>query len=128
MKINKALILNKIAGSDFTLSPTQSKISIPILERIYKKMANEIQFGPIWVFDEKLIIDGHHRYIASLLADFNLEHTSTIRVPEVHIELKWKDVVFVNEEWDTEANINRLNEEDAKFNKMTIEQIEQILK
>jgi hypothetical protein len=41
---------------------------------------------------------------------------------------EWSKVEFVDEEWDTEQKINRLNELDAEFNNIPIEKIFEITK
>jgi hypothetical protein len=40
----------------------------------------------------------------------------------------WNAVVFDDEDWDTEAKIKMLNEQDARFNNMSIEEISNHLK
>ena len=40
----------------------------------------------------------------------------------------WKDVEFVEEEWDTEYKIRRLNELDAEFNNIPLEKIIEMTK
>ena len=42
------------------------------------------------------------------------------------IEYKWMEVDFVEEEWDTEDKIMRLNELDAEFNNTSLEKVIEI--
>lgn len=85
-----------------------------------------IKFSGIKV-DGDVIIDGHHRYLASLLAGITLDiypsnKTSATKVSD------WKTVSFVEEDWDTEAKILILNQIDADFNEMTIAELNELLK
>lgn len=106
---------------------THQKLCIPIITRIYKKMELGIQFEPIKIYDAEIIIDGHHRYVAAILAKEKLEEvpypitSSTKKCP-------WDEVEFVFEDWDTPAKIEELNERDAQYNNMTISELLQLLK
>ena len=89
-------------------------------------MSSGIQFAGIKV-DKNLICDGHHRYIASLLANFPLERipgnsTSATRITE------WASVSFQTQEWDTPVKIAMLNEQDAVFNNIPIKELIELLK
>lgn len=89
-------------------------------------MSSGIKFSGIKV-ENRLICDGHHRYIASILADFPLERipgNTTSATTRVH----WESVTFENEDWDTPAKINMLNEQDADYNNITIEEIFELLR
>ena len=44
------------------------------------------------------------------------------------IVTKWLTVDFVAEDWDTQAKIQMLNEADAKYNDLSLEQIAELLK
>jgi len=124
--INKELILKAIAASDYVLIATHRKLCLPIINRIYKKMINGIKFDDIKVCDS-LIIDGHHRYVSSLLANIKLDEAKSSKT-NATIEYDWKEVEFVEEEWDTEDKSTRLNELDAEFNNMPIEKIIELTK
>jgi hypothetical protein len=125
-EINKEQILNAIKDSDSVLIATHRKLCLPIINRIYKKMINGIKFDDIKVC-ETLIIDGHHRYVSSLLANIKLDKAKSSKTSAT-IEYDWKEVEFVEEEWDTEDKITRLNELDAEFNNMSIEKIIELTK
>lgn len=89
-------------------------------------MSAGINFPGIKV-ENKLICDGHHRYLASLLANFAIERiqaTGTLAT----IAAEWKSVVFEEEDWDTQAEINMFNEQDAYYNNIQIEKIVELLK
>ncbi len=89
-------------------------------------MATGIKFSNIKVADG-LIIDGHHRYLASLLADFKLETVISSSTSATKIT-DWIAIDYVDEDWDTQAKIKMLNEEDAKYNEISIEKIIELLK
>jgi hypothetical protein len=106
--------------------PTHNKLSLYIINRIYKKMVNGIKFDIVKV-NEKFIIDGHHRYISSKLAKIEIEKTSYPKTSAT-IEYSWNDVQFVSEEWDTDYKILYLNQLDAKYNDLPLEKIIEISK
>lgn len=124
--VNKEVILNAIKDSNYILKATHKKLCLPIINRIYKKMINGIKFDDIKVCD-RLIIDGHHRYVSSLLANIKLDEAKSSKT-NATIEYDWKEVEFVEEEWDTVDKITRLNELDAEFNNMSLEKIIELTK
>lgn len=117
---------NFIDSNEIRLKSSHSRLCLPIINRIYKKMQLGITFQSIKV-DRDLIIDGHHRYLASLLANKALETIPSFKTLATK-ETLWKDIIFDTEDWDTEAKIRMLNEEDAKYNKIDLGKIIEILK
>ena len=89
-------------------------------------MSIGIKFPSIKV-DGNLIIDGHHRYIASLLAGTTLDAVPSSKTSAT-IVIEWDTVILVTEDWDTDAKIKMLNEEDANFNGIEIDKITELLK
>lgn len=89
-------------------------------------MSAGIKFSSIKV-ENNLICDGHHRYVASLLANFPIERISGSSTSATII-VNWESVIFEEEDWDTSAKINMLNEQDAEYNNMPIEKIVELLK
>ena len=85
-----------------------------------------IKFSGIKV-DGDLIIDGHHRYIASLLAGVCLEKYPSNKTSATKVS-EWNVVEFVEEDWDTDAKILLLNKLDAEFNGLTLEELNELLK
>ena len=85
-----------------------------------------IKFPSIKI-DDNLIIDGHHRYLASLLANTDLE-TIPSNKTSATIVYDWNEVVFDVNDWDTEAKILMLNEQDANNNNITLKEIIELLK
>ncbi len=124
--VTKQIIQELIEKNQIELYSTHSKLCVPIINRIYKKMSAGIEFAGIKV-DNNLICDGHHRYVASLLANFSLERISGSSTSATLI-VPWQSVIFVGEDWDTLAKINMLNEQDAEFNNIPIQKIVELLK
>jgi hypothetical protein len=87
-------------------------------------MLNRIKFDDIKVCDI-FIIDGHHRYVSSLLAKIKLDEAKSSMTSKTN-KYAWADVEFVAEEWDTEDKTKILNELDAEFNNITLEKIIEI--
>ena len=119
-------LIEFIEKSEIDLKSTQERLCIPIIERLYKKMKIGIRFSGIKV-DGDIIIDGHHRYLASLLAGVCLEtlpanKTSATKVSE------WDAIEFDEDDWDTAAKILILNMKDAKYNGLTLEMLNELLK
>lgn len=65
---------------------------MPIIDRIYRKMVAGIKFSGIKVADN-LICDGHHRYLASLLANAIIEQLPTSITSATNI-IDWQLVIF----------------------------------
>jgi len=89
-------------------------------------MSLGIKFLDIKIVDD-CIIDGHHRYVASLLAENNLGIVPGVKTSAT-IVYEWIDVIFDDNDWDTEAKIVMLNEEDAKYNAIELEKLIELLK
>ncbi len=81
MEINRDLILSILEKKENIFRPNQAKVSLPIITRICKKMKHKIRFRPIHVSDDNLIIDGHHRYISSILLGIDIGIVSNIITP-----------------------------------------------
>ncbi len=125
-RITKEIIIEFIRRNEVELNSTHTRLCLPVINRIFKKMSAGIKFSGIKV-ENNLICDGHHRYIASILANFPLERIPgniTSATELVH----WESVTFEDEEWDTPAKINMLNEQDAAYNNISIEKIVELLK
>lgn len=109
-----------------SLLPSQPKICIPIVTRIYRKMLAGIRFSEIKVYDG-IICEGHHRYIASLLANYPLGQLPGIPT-SASVAREWKSIVFEPDDWDTPAKVKMLNEQDALFNNVPMEDLVALLK
>jgi hypothetical protein len=117
-------ILACIKANELDLKPSQPRLSIPIIIRLCKKMKAGIIFPDIKV-ENGTICDGHHRYIASLVAKVGISRVPSILKSDI---IDWKSVVFDDDDWDDKEKIERLNKIDAHYNNMTLEQLLEILK
>lgn len=114
-------VIDLLQENKIELKSTHNKLCLPIINRLYKKMSLGIMFSGIKVVDN-LIIDGHHRYLASLLANKKLDIYSSNRTTATTVT-EWESVVFVDDDWDTKAKIEMLNEQDAKYNDVSLDEI-----
>ena len=124
--ITEEVIFKHLQNATIDFYPTHLKLSLPIINRIYKKMMNGIKFDGIRVNDN-LLIDGHHRFISSIIANKKIE-SSTYPKTSATVVFKWEEVKFVEEEWDTIDKIQYLNELDAEYNNIPIEKVIEIIK
>jgi hypothetical protein len=120
MMLLKEKLLALLQSECMELISSHDRLSLPIVERIYKKMSVGVEFGPIKV-DGGLIIDGHHRYVASLLAEYSLERIPCPRSSAKMLK-KWESVELVEEDWDTSARVKRWNEIDARYIGLTMDE------
>ncbi|RFM26439.1 hypothetical protein DXN05_19610 [Deminuibacter soli] len=117
--------ITKLLDAGVALTPSQAKLCIPIINRLYIKMANGIKFASITV-DGDVISNGHHRYIASLLAEYEIG-----KVPGVvskNVVIGWESVVFEEEEWEEPDQIHEFNVQDAAESGISLEIIMGLLK
>ncbi len=126
LNVTQKNIQDLIDSNKMELFATHSKLCLPIINRIYKKMSAGINFSSIKV-ENNFICDGHHRYVASLLADFPLEKIQGNTTSATQVTI-WTSVLFDDEDWDTLAKINMLNEQDAAYNSISVEKISELLK
>lgn len=115
-----------VKEKEIELHPSHSKLCFPIIERIYRKMKLGIRFSGIKI-DGDVIIDGHHRYLAALLAEVYLERYPYSKTSATVVG-EWNTVLFDTNDWDTEAKISMLNALDAEYNSISIKTINALLK
>ena len=108
--ITKVIVDDFLQNNTLDFNSTHKKLSLPIINKIFKKMKH-----------------GHHRCISSVLAGFSIGKIEYHKT-SAKIEYKWKDVEFINEDWDTEFKIKHLNHLDAEFNNISIEKIIDIIR
>lgn len=125
-KISAEIIKKYLNNNEVVLKSTHLTLCVPIINRIYQKMIHGIKFDAIKTHEE-LIIDGHHRYISSLLANIEIESIQTHKTSATII-YPWDSVEFVEEEWDTPFKIDQLNKIDAAYNKIDLEKLIEITK
>jgi hypothetical protein len=125
-KITKEVIVEFIRNNEIELKSTHTKLCVPVINRIFIKMSAGIKFTGIKVKDG-LICDGHHRYLASILANYTLERIPAM-LTSATVEVIWDSVIFEEEDWDTIAKISMLNEQDADYNNISIEKMVEMFK
>jgi len=114
-----------VKSGKIELKSTHERLCFPIINRLYRKMKIGVKFSGIRV-DGELIIDGHHRYLASLLAGVSLEMYPSIKTSATKI-IEWNNVDFVKDDWDTEVKILLMNKIDAEYNGMSLEKLNELL-
>jgi hypothetical protein len=123
-KITPHFIKEFIAGNQIPFVATQPRLCVPIVDRLCQKMSHGIKFDDIKVCDN-LIIDGHHRYLSSLIVDFNIgrvfSHKTSATKP-----IEWNAIELDENDWDTPSKIEHLNAQDAVYNGLPIEFVKQI--
>ena len=124
--ISLEVVLDLVKNSNIDLKSTHERLCFPVIKRLYTTMKIGIKFSAIKV-DGDLIIDGHHRYLASLLAEVCLEKHPSNRTSATKVS-EWDIVEFDEDDWDTEAKILFLNEKDAIYNGITLEKLHELLK
>jgi hypothetical protein len=124
--ITPDLVIALFKEQPILLHATHHRLCFPIIQRIYKKMLLGIKFSPIKIADD-FIVDGHHRYVASLLAKKNIDCIPSLKTAAT-LKSDWSSIQLDLQDWDTAAKIQILNEEDAHFNGIDIERIIDILK
>lgn len=65
--------------------------------------------------------------MSAVIAEIELDRAKSSKTSAT-TKYTWKEVEFVDEEWDTEDKIRRLNELDAAFNNLPLEKIIEITK
>ncbi|MFT4024986.1 MAG: hypothetical protein QM664_14510 [Flavihumibacter sp.] len=123
--ISREHILRLLANNETRYKCTQPKLCIPVIDRICRKMRAGIRFAEIKV-DHDLICDGHHRYVASLLAGYQASFIPSTRTSATRVT-EWESVDFETEDWDTPAKILMLNKLDAMYNDMSLETLTEIV-
>ena len=124
-KLNIERTSQFISENIFEFVPSQERLSFPIIRRLYLKMCIGIQFAPLKICNGT-IIDGHHRYIAACLAEIKCEFVPA-QSSTIIKEIMWQSVRIVSEDWDTPEIIQKMNVEDAKYNNINLESINQLI-
>jgi hypothetical protein len=122
--ITPIFIKEFIKNNKIPFLATQPKLCIPIIIRLCQKMTNGIKFEEIKICDN-LIIDGHHRYLSSLIVDIEIGRILSQKTSATQ-SIEWTSIRFDENDWDTPSKISHLNEQDAKYNQMDVEFINRI--
>jgi hypothetical protein len=125
-QITTEYIKGYIKSNEIQLKSTHYKLCIPIIKRMCQKMLIGIKFDDIKICDD-LIIDGHHRYLSSLITKSQINSVPGQKTSATKA-VDWKDVEFDENDWDTKSKIAYLNEQDARYNEIDIEILRSCLK
>jgi hypothetical protein len=87
-------------------------------------MSCGIKFDDIKTCDN-LIIDGHHRYLSSLIVKFNIGRVLSQKTSGTR-PVEWRIVELDEDDWDTPSRISYLNEQDAIYSGVDVEIVKQI--
>lgn len=118
-RVTKDIVQKFVSDNQLELNPTHTNLCVPIINRMYKKMKVGIRFNEIKVADN-LICDGHHRYLASHLANAPLGRIAGVKTSATKA-INWTSVHFEERDWDSPIRIKLLNIRDAKYNNITLE-------
>ncbi|WP_442588597.1 hypothetical protein ACSBL2_21415 [Pedobacter sp. AW31-3R] len=88
-------------------------------------MQHGLKFNEIKL-DHDLIIDGHHRYISSLITTYQIGWVPGHKTSATKAYY-WKDIEFDENDWDTKFKISHLNRKDAEYNQIDIETLKLII-
>ncbi len=123
--ITKEIVRTFVSENKFDLHCTQPKLCVPIINRIYRKMLAGIRFREIKIVNS-LICDGHHRYLASRLAKYEIETTLSSSTAAT-VAINWESVKFDKNDWDMPERIDLLNRQDADYNDIPIDRLTEML-
>ena len=107
------------------LKCSQDKLCIPIIARLLKKMRAGLTFNAIKIAGD-IICNGHHRYIASLLANVPIDRDPYVITNATEIK-KWESIQLDEDDWESEDIIHHHNENDASRNNMKISELNDLL-
>lgn len=121
--ISEQMIREYFEQNKCSLLPSQKRVCLPIINRMVRKMQQNIRFADISIH-EGVIVNGHHRYIASLFAGITVGNVEGGR-PNAQIN-DWKSIEVITEDWDTKAKLLIINQDDADFNGLSLEKVIEI--
>lgn len=98
----------------------QPGVCLPMLQRIHKKMQVGIHFDSIRVNDSR-IVDGHHRYISSMLLNIDIGINDNYPIPSTAENHDWGNLVIDEFDYETEEEILEHNIRDAELNDVELE-------
>ncbi len=98
-EITQDMLSDLVQSGSLELSSSQTRLCVQIINRIYNKLLEGEDCGSIKV-DNEVIIDGHHRYVASVLAEAVVKTVPSNSTIATYIT-PWEQVNFVqDEDWD----------------------------
>jgi len=107
--------------NEFKIYPSQQKICLPILQRIILKMEVNLNFMPIKIYNN-LIIDGHHRFIASEFIGQKIEMIKYSKPTYIKKE-NWGNLYIDESDWESHKEIILWNIRDADYNQISLSEL-----
>lgn len=124
-RITLESITEFIDNNKIPFHPSQTRLCIPIINRIYYKMLLGLKFEDIKVVDS-VVLDGHHRYLCAQIAKFDIGVVVGNKTSAT-VKSSWNEVDFDENDWDTLTKIEHLNVQDALFNEINVEVIKRMM-
>lgn len=93
-----------LSQNELEFSPSQNLICFPKIQRIHRRMQNGNRFSPIQVVD-KVISDGHHRYVCLCLLDLEVVTKKAGRNSSFITDYTWATISLDTVDQDTPAEI-----------------------
>jgi len=107
------------------LNATQASVSVPIIQRIAKKMQNNL-FVPTITVAGNILCDGHHRYLAAVLIKTEIR-TKPGELSRDQPIFELTNLDFQRSDWDKPADIERYMQEAADFYHRDLAEIRNLL-
>jgi hypothetical protein len=124
--MTKEILRALMHSGTIALLPTQKSICFPIVSRIYKKMKVGVKTRSIQVHEGSIIVEGHHRYLASLIAEVMLDMVPC-PLPSAKDVRQWNFVELVDEDWDNEFTVDKFDREDATFSGLSVSELRELI-
>jgi hypothetical protein len=106
-EITLEYVQDYLSSQEFDLSPTQKRISFPLVKR-YVKMLRDGKEPPPIKIDNSAIVDGHHRYISGRIHGTEPTNVPWTNSPSTPIG-SWALILVVSEDYEQgydETNFN----------------------
>ena len=100
MSITKEEVEKFLSNNVLPFKPGQTKLSLPILQRIHQRVQLDYKFNPVKV-DEDRLIDGHHRFICFAILGKQIESIVGGRNNTQNIECSWQEVTREEIDYDS---------------------------
>jgi len=100
-----------LKAHEFELRASHNKLCFPIVKRLCQKMSLGVEFEAIKV-ERESIVNGHHRYVASILVNSKLERVPWT-APKSMTHCTWNKIALDANDWESDLEIKAHNERDA---------------
>ncbi|NER13529.1 hypothetical protein GWK08_08785 [Leptobacterium flavescens] len=111
-------IRSLLDSGSLELIAIQREVCLPILQRIYRKMKFGIKFENIRVNNSR-IVDGHHRYICSILSNIEIG-INDWPISSTVVNYSWNEVIINEEDYESQEMILEHNNRDAELNNVDV--------